>query len=61
MAKITATTPFLTMHETAEHFCVTVTTLYRWVKDKKIPCYKVGRSYRFKKSELELWIQKSKL
>ena len=33
-------------------------TLYEWIIQKKIPCIKVGRLVKFKKSDLEEWIRK---
>lgn len=31
-------------------------TLYRWIKDKGLPVYKIGGLNRFKKNEIDEWI-----
>ncbi len=31
-------------------------TVYRWIKDKKIPCYKINHQYRFNRAEINEWI-----
>lgn len=36
-------------------------TVYRWIKDKKIPCYKINHQYRFSRAEINEWILSSKL
>ncbi|MCX7662123.1 MAG: helix-turn-helix domain-containing protein, partial [Candidatus Omnitrophica bacterium] len=33
-------------------------TLYRLLKKKKIPASKVGRSWRFRKSKIDEWLDK---
>ena len=35
-------------------------TLYSLVEQKKIPHYKVGRLVRFKKSDIDLWMEENK-
>ncbi len=36
-------------------------TVYRWIKDKKIPCYKINHQYRFNRSEINEWILSNKI
>ncbi len=36
-------------------------TIYRWIKDKKIPAYKINHQYRFNKTEIHDWILKNKI
>ena len=36
-------------------------TLYRWIKEKKIPCYRISHQYRFSRSEINEWILDSKI
>lgn len=36
-------------------------TVYRWIKEKKIPCYKINHQYRFNRSEINEWILSSKI
>ncbi len=36
-------------------------TVYRWIKDKKIPCYRINHQYRFNRTEINEWILSSKI
>jgi excisionase family DNA binding protein len=51
---------FLTTKEVAEYLRVDLYTIYRLVSQKKIPAFKIGNQWRYKRSLLERWI-KSKL
>lgn len=31
-------------------------TLRKWLKDKCIPAHKIGKQWKFKRSELEKWV-----
>lgn len=46
----------LTIREVAEYLKVTERTLYRLVQDGKLPAFKVGNSWRFRREDLERWI-----
>lgn len=47
--------PYLTAKEVAAHYGVKVQTIWKWIKQGKIPAYKLGsRIYRFKRSELPI-------
>ena len=47
----------LTLKEVAEYLKVNERTIYRMVADRKLPGFKVGRSWRFKLTEIEAWIK----
>lgn len=36
-------------------------TLHRWIKEKKIPCYKINHQFHFNKMEIKEWILKNKV
>ena len=36
-------------------------TLYRWIQDKKIPCYRINHQYRFNRAEINEWILSQKI
>ncbi len=36
-------------------------TVYRWIKENKIPCYKINHQYRFNISEINEWILSNKI
>ena len=46
----------LEIKEVSEMLGVSVSTLYKWVSEKKIPCYKVGRLVKFRQSDIEKWL-----
>ena len=43
--------------EIAEHLGINKDTLHRWIKNKSIPCHRVGRLQKFKISEIDEWIK----
>jgi excisionase family DNA binding protein len=46
----------LTAEQVAQYLKVDKFTIYRLVTQKKIPAFKVGNQWRFKKSLLEEWL-----
>lgn len=36
-------------------------TVYRWIKDKKIPCYRINHQYYFNRYEINEWILSNKI
>jgi len=51
---------FMTMPELAEYLSIGKWTLYRWVKEKDLPVYKMGGLNRFRKSEIDEWVMRYK-
>jgi len=51
---------WLTRLEAAQYLKVSKATLDRLLRLKKIPAYKVGRLWRFKKSEIDQWVEDKK-
>ena len=51
---------FMTTKEVAQYLRVDQYTIYRLVSQKKIPAFKIGNQWRFKRSLLERWL-KSKM
>jgi len=47
----------LTIKEVADYLKVTERTLYRLAQEGKIPAFKVGGSWRFRREDLDRWIQ----
>ena len=47
----------LTIQEVAELTGVSVTTLYKWVSQRKIPHIKMGRLVKFDPVKLDEWIK----
>lgn len=44
---------FLSPRELADYFGVSLKTIYRRMEGREIPFYKIGRSIRFKKEDIE--------
>lgn len=51
-------TDIVTIKEVAEFLKIKEKTAYRLVAEGKIPGFKVGGSWRFRRSEIEAWIDK---
>ena len=49
-------TDIITIREVADYLKLTKKTAYRLVAEGKIPGFKVGGSWRFRRSEIERWI-----
>ncbi|MCL1051881.1 helix-turn-helix domain-containing protein [Shewanella abyssi] len=54
------TEQILTLKELAAYFKLTEKTAYRLASEGKLPGFKVGGSWRFKREDLEQWIEKKK-
>jgi len=48
----------MTVKDVATYLSVTERTVYRLVKDHRLPAYKVGGQWRFKADMIEAWMQK---
>jgi len=48
---------FMTTKEVAQYLRVDQYTIYRLVTQKKIPAFKIGNQWRFKRSILERWLK----
>lgn len=60
MVENTITDEILTLKEVAEYLKLAEKTVYRLVAEGKLPDFKVGGSWRFKKCDIENWIETSK-
>jgi excisionase family DNA binding protein len=48
---------FMTTKEVARYLRVDQYTIYRLVSQRKIPAFKIGNQWRFKRSILEKWLK----
>ena len=53
-------TDILTIREVAEYLRLTEKTAYRLASESKIPGFKVGGSWRFRKGEVDEWIEEQR-
>jgi len=51
----------LTLKEVAAYLKLAEKTAYRLASEGKLPGFKVGGSWRFKREDLEAWIENNKL
>ncbi|NGZ98433.1 MAG: DNA-binding protein [Nitrospira sp. WS110] len=47
----------MTATETCRYLTITQRTLYRYLKSRQIPAFKLGNEWRFVRSDLEQWIR----
>jgi excisionase family DNA binding protein len=47
--------PILTVREVAQYLRVHQTTVYRLVKQHKLPAFQVGSDWRFNREEIQRW------
>lgn len=52
----TATDCVMTVKEVANYLRVNQRTVYRLAVDRKLPGFKVGATWRFKRADIERWI-----
>ena len=48
---------FLTAEEVAEYLRLPLSTVYKLVQDKRLPGFKVGRHWRFRREAFQEWIK----
>jgi len=51
----------LKIKDIVDLFQVSEKTVYRWIKEKKIPCYRIQHQYRFNRAEINEWILSNKI
>ena len=52
----TATESVMTVKEVADYLRVNQRTVYRLTMDRKLPGFKVGATWRFKRKDIDRWI-----
>ena len=51
-------TAVMTVKELADYLKMKEVTIYKHAQGGKIPCFKVGSKWRFKKETIDKWIEK---
>jgi putative molybdopterin biosynthesis protein len=59
-ANLTEEQSFLTPQEVSELLRVSVQTVRRWIKEGRLPAYKVGRAWRIGKVDLDKWLNRQR-
>jgi excisionase family DNA binding protein len=50
----------LTIEELSNYLRISKSTLYKLVREGRIPCQKVGRHWRFRKQAIDVWLQETR-
>lgn len=48
---------WLSVDEIADYIGVAKDTIYNWVTNKGMPGHKVGRFWKFKKDDVDIWVR----
>lgn len=48
---------YISIDDAAEFLNIKPVTLRKWIKDKNVPSHKIGKQWKFKRSELEEWVK----
>ena len=59
--KIDMQSPLLNLEELAEYIGVSNTTVYRYIKQKKIPALKIGHLWKFRKERIDEWLKEQEM
>ena len=52
---------YISLEDAAEYLNIKSVTLRKWIKQKSdIPAHQIGRLWKFKRSELDEWVQSGK-
>lgn len=51
---------WISIAEAAMHLGVKVDTVRTWIKKTDIPAHKIGKLWKFKRSELDEWVKSGK-
>lgn len=52
---------YISIDEAAEYLGIKTVTLRNWIKkDEHIPAHKIGKLWKFKRSELDVWVKSGK-
>ena len=48
----------LNVKQVAEYLQLKESTIYSWAQDGKIPAIKIGRTWRFRRTDLDSWLER---
>ena len=48
---------WVSVQDIAHYLGISKETVYRWLEAKKIPAHKIGRQWKFKISEIDIWVK----
>ena len=47
----------MSLHDVARYLAMTDRTIYDWAQTGRIPAFKLGATWRFRRSEIDAWLQ----
>lgn len=47
---------WVSVEEIAEHLAVSKDSVYAWISNKGMPAHRIGKKWRFKRSEVDAWV-----
>lgn len=48
----------LNVKQVAQYLQLKESTIYSWAQDGKIPAIKIGRTWRFRRADLDTWLER---
>jgi len=48
---------WISIKEIAEHLGVSKDTIYRWLSERSMPGHRIGKLWKFKRSEVDRWVE----
>lgn len=51
---------FMTLKEVADYLHLNERTIYKWAQEGTIPASKLGGTWRFRRSEIDTWVEQHK-
>jgi excisionase family DNA binding protein len=51
------TEPWASVEDVAKHLGVAKDSVYRWIERRGLPAHKIGRLWKFKLSEVDVWVR----
>lgn len=48
---------WLSVDEISQYLGVTRDTIYKWLSDRNLPAHKIGRLWKFKKDDIDIWVK----
>lgn len=48
---------WLSVDDIAEYLGVKRDTIYKWIAEREMPAHKVGRFWKFKKDQVDVWVE----
>ena len=53
---------YISLDDAAEYLGIKPVTLRSWIRDSKneVPAHKIGRFWKFKRTEIDAWVQSGK-